>query len=301
MPRVTLENEIQAPPLTRNWSLMGTAFDYLMRFRLEQINPAAHSRRWIAEELILDPRRYTALGNELPTNMRIAGDLDTHEFFWDCTPEELMALRAHETPLTTSVREITEQARKSQKAYLATGEMSDGIIADVISLAQLDPIFRAGHVDENIGNVDKNDIEDQRNLFSALDRCIAKDPRVFKADTICELNPVFKASGLVDGADADFIVDHMLIDIKTTKNSVVQQKDLHQLIGYYVLATVGGDYAIDTLALYYSRFGVLYALSVDDVINPDTFPSFVDFFVKRAEEEKLKRRNEMLAKRQEKK
>ncbi len=300
MPRATLENEIQAPPLTRNWPLMGTAFDYLMRFRLEHINPAAHSRRWIAEELILDPRCYMMLGNEFPKNVRLAGNADTHEWFWDCEPEELMTLRAHETPLTTRVRQITEQARQSQKAYLATGEMSDGIIADVISLAQLDPIFRAGYVDENIGIVDERDVEDQRNLLTTLDRCIAREPSVFKADTICELNPIFKASTLVDGADADHIIDSTLIDVKTTKNPVVQQKDLNQLIGYYVLATVAGDYAIDTLALYYSRFGELHALSVDEVINQDTFPSFVDFFVKRADEEKQRRRNELLAKRKEK-
>jgi hypothetical protein len=300
IPRATLENEIQAPPLTRNWPLIGTAFDYLMRFRLEYINPAAHSRRWIAEELILDPRCYMMLGNEFPKDMRLAVNGDTHEWFWDCEPEELLALRAHETPLTTRVREITEQARESQKTYLATGEMSDGVIADVIRLAQLDPIFRAGYVDENIGNVDERDVEDLRNLLTTLDRCIATEPSMFKADTICELNPIFKASSRVDGADADLIIDRTLIDIKTTKKGVVQQKDLHQLIGYYVLTTVGGDYAIDTLAFYYSRFRELYTLSVDEVINQDTFPSFVDFFVKRAEEEKLKRRNELLAKRKEK-
>ena len=39
MPRITLENEIHAPPLTHNWPLMGTAFDYLMRFRLERLAP----------------------------------------------------------------------------------------------------------------------------------------------------------------------------------------------------------------------------------------------------------------------
>jgi hypothetical protein len=170
----------------------------------------------------------------------------------------------------------------------------------VIRLAQLDPIFRAGYVDENIGNVDERDVEDLRNLLTTLDRCIATEPSMFKADTICELNPIFKASSRVDGADADLIIDRTLIDIKTTKKGVVQQKDLHQLIGYYVLTTVGGDYAIDTLAFYYSRFRELYTLSVDEVINQDTFPSFVDFFVKRAEEEKLKRRNELLAKRKEK-
>jgi len=78
--------------------------------------------------------------------------------------------------------------------------------------------------------------------------------------------------------------------IQRLSNFVLQREHFNQLMGYYVLTASGGDYAIDTLALYYSRFGELYTLSVDDVINRDTFPSFVNWFEKRAEEKERRRR-----------
>jgi hypothetical protein len=218
-------------------------------------------------------------------------DADPEELTYNFETPELKELVANEPPLVRRVRKIAKQARRSHAEYLATGEMNDRIISDVIRLAQLEPIFRAGYVDKNIGSVDERDIEDQWNLFVTLNRFIEESLSFnFKADSVCELNPVFKASALVGGADADLIVDRTLIDIKTTKDPAVQREHLNQLIGYYVLATSGRDYAIDTLALYYSRFGELYALSVDDVINRDTFPSFVNWFEKRAEEEKLRLR-----------
>lgn len=39
-----------APPLSQNYRRVRTAFDYLLRFYLQRLNPAARSSRWIAEE-----------------------------------------------------------------------------------------------------------------------------------------------------------------------------------------------------------------------------------------------------------
>src|SRR5437773_972190 len=40
-----------APPLTNNNSLVGTAFDYLLRFYLERLNPNAQCSAWVAENV----------------------------------------------------------------------------------------------------------------------------------------------------------------------------------------------------------------------------------------------------------
>ena len=37
-----------APPKSRRYPLVGTAFDYLMRFYIKKINPNAVTRRWVA-------------------------------------------------------------------------------------------------------------------------------------------------------------------------------------------------------------------------------------------------------------
>ena len=45
-----LSGELLAPPQTKNYSLIGTAFDYLLRFHLERLNPNTLKKPWIAEE-----------------------------------------------------------------------------------------------------------------------------------------------------------------------------------------------------------------------------------------------------------
>lgn len=53
---VKLEGEIKAKPVTTNYSLVGTAFDYLMRFYLEWM-----TRKQYVREQILDGIKYYAL------------------------------------------------------------------------------------------------------------------------------------------------------------------------------------------------------------------------------------------------
>lgn len=46
------------------------------------------------------------------------------------------------------------------------------------------------------------------------------------------LNPTFAASGLLGGADADFIADRCLVDLKTTMQKKPGRPELWQLVGY---------------------------------------------------------------------
>jgi hypothetical protein len=54
MPGMKVKRELLAPPLSNRYSLVGTAFDYLVRFYVERLNPYAITRRWIAEQVLLD-------------------------------------------------------------------------------------------------------------------------------------------------------------------------------------------------------------------------------------------------------
>lgn len=93
---------------------------------------------------------------------------------------------------------------------------------------------------------------------------------------------------LVGGADADLFIDGMLIDIKTTKKLELQRSYLDQLIGYYVLHKIGGigelkpKTEISKVAIYFSRYGYLYVLEIQDIINRKTFPAFIRWFKERA-------------------
>ena len=49
-PAFIIKKELLAPPLSKNYALVGTAFDYLLRFYIKYINPNTITRRWIAEK-----------------------------------------------------------------------------------------------------------------------------------------------------------------------------------------------------------------------------------------------------------
>ena len=44
------KDEIRAASVTRKYALVGTAFDYYLRFRIKRLNPQAVERTWIAED-----------------------------------------------------------------------------------------------------------------------------------------------------------------------------------------------------------------------------------------------------------
>lgn len=254
-PKFSQNKEILAPPITKRYALMGTAFDYLMRFYLERLNPSATSKTWVAE---------------------ISADsLDSGFPYLESSTE--LAQRA---------KEIIIQAKKDHANYLKSGMMNEYIIKSAISLAQLDPIYRAGVIDKNMGIIDEGDIEDLKNLISIV------DPELFKANKTCSLNPTFGVgSQLVGGADIDLVIDAMLIDIKTTKFLDFKRDYFNQLLGYYALYKIGGidglsqKHEIKTLGIYFSRHGILHSINVADVVNENTFPRFLEWLKVRASEE----------------
>lgn len=66
------------------------------------------------------------------------------------------------------------------------------------------------------------------------------------------LNPTFDGSGDVGGADADFVVDGCLLDIKATIKPRLDKLWLYQLLGY-VLLDYSDAYGISEVGIYYAR------------------------------------------------
>lgn len=267
MPKMAIEKKLLAPPLSNRYSLVGTAFDYLMRFYLKRLNPGALTSHWVAELAL------TASLSPLLQDVVINGETG-----------QIISFR--ETELTKKARWIVEQAKAEYSQYLSTGRITDQLIESALRLAQLDPIFRAGVVDERLGTVYREDVDDLRTLISIV------EPQIFKAARLCLLNPTFgEASRLVGGADADLVIDDMIIDIKTTKNLRLERDHFHQLIGYFILHEIAGvgdltpKPEISRVAIYFSRHAFLYTLDLQDFIRRETFPAFVSWFITRAKEE----------------
>lgn len=248
MPKLSLQGDILAPSRTKHHKAVGIAFDYLMRFYLQRLNPKAIIRPWVAEQALEEVKDNKVL-------------------------------------LRKVTKTITE-AKKAYSHYLKSGRMGRDILKSAMLVAPLDLISRAGFIDENIGTVDNEDVKDLRKLFSIV------DSKPFKAKSLCILNPTFgDASSLVGGADADILIDNTLIEIKTVKNWKLQRYHFNQIIGYYILSRIGGingapsKHKIDTLGIYYSRYGELYTFPVKALINERRLLAFIKWFDKRAIQE----------------
>lgn len=271
--RVRLKKELVAPPLTNNPQLIGTAFDYSMRFYIKHLNPSAVTNKWVAEKVVaflIKCNSPLAVSDEKMMKMldRIGknGDFDYIK-------------------LAKIGLGIIKQARNAQSDYMKSGKISDQLLKSSIMLAQLDPFYRVGKIDKNLGKIDDGDLKDLNQLISVM------NPESFKAREICMLNPTFgEASRLVRGADADLVIDDMIIDIKTIRAPILEEEYFHQLIGYYTLYKIGGidgmppKNKINRLGIYSSRYGYLHVINIQDIIDENTFPEFLKWFKEKAEE-----------------
>lgn len=277
MPPLKTPDNIKVEPKTKSYGLIGTAFDYLFRFRLKRLNPTASTKRWVAEiALNLLPQDYD--NEELKAESKSTG-----------IPIEVLRdivgldMKKQHGSLGEKVGRLITEAKQLYSAYIQSGIMSDDIIRATVHLAQIDPIYRAGYVDPNLGKVDDLVIKELCELIEIVndDAFIAKDH--------CLLNPTFgEASREVGGADADFIIDGCMVDIKTTKSAKFTRDQFNQLVGYYILHDIGGidgdrNITITSLGIYYSRYGELCTFPVAPPFGKG-YSSFVKWFRKKMKE-----------------
>ena len=266
-----MQGQLVAPPITNHYSLIGTAFDYLLRFYLKRLNSQAVERKWVAEEAVKILETFSIIKDVRKDILALlGGDLEKVERF-------ISDLKKHPKMLEHADN-ILMEAKANYSAYIKSGKLNDELIKSAIFIAQLDSIYRVLILNPDLGTADEGDIEDLRNLIANV------NDEHFRAEKTCILNPIFgQASNLVGGADADLIIDHTLIDIKTTKNLEFKSEAYHQLIGYYILVKIGGidhiseKLAIDQLGVYYSRYGLLYTFPVSS-IEKDNFLGFIEWF-----------------------
>lgn len=80
------------------------------------------------------------------------------------------------------------------------------------------------------------------------------------------LNPIFAGSLDIGGADADFIVDGCLIDMKATISPQIKADFLYQLAGY-VLLDYNDTYHINSVGIYMARQGMLFSWPIAEFLQ----------------------------------
>ena len=243
-------------PLTghTSYTLVGTAFDYCLRFCIAAYNPGlVFVNQWVAE-IALDLIRKER--HRLPDGLspELAADGVTH-------------------------------ARRLYNEFLASRLFTRPLARATLSLAALDRAYREGP-----GTVKTRYLRDS--LRAQTDDCM-RLVRAIPLETIdvkekAVLNPGFgDASALVGGADADLLLDDTLVDIKTTKDFKITPAMVHQLVGYRILlAACDPREGIAQMAprithgaIYFSRYGRMERFPYLDLIDRHDFIRLADWLM----------------------
>ncbi len=248
-PRFALQKELLAPPLTKHYPLVGTAFDYLMRFYLKHLNPSAVAKKWVAESSV----------DRIPST---EGDL-----------------------LRTAL-EIVHEAKAAYSDFLSSGEMTDKVIESALLLAQLDPIVRAGFIDRNIGTVHEQDVADLRNLISIVDPGAFRAKALCMLNpTFGEGSRLVggaDADLLIDDALIDIKTTQSLRLTRDYLNQLIGYYILSMIGG---VDNAPHAPRIERIGIYYSRYAELYTVPVRTVVDEERLPSFIEWFKQRAARE----------------
>lgn len=245
-PRKAFQMKCIAPPFTTNYSTVGTAFDYLMRFLIRYHVPQAVDSPWVAYH---------------------GG----------------MALKATGSSLAPRAEAMLERAEDAYNDFLAMGHISERLLICALQLAQLDAVYRAGWIDERLGETDAADVAD----LEHLGRLIPIEQ--FVGNVPCLLNPAFNRCHPINvRADADLIMSDAIIDIKVTKQNSMRLEFFRQLVGYYSLAAMGGfsydscSVIINQIGVYFARCGQLVTFDVNELRTDRPLKGWLEWLTARS-------------------
>lgn len=265
MPKYFLEGQILAQPRTKNYALVGTAFDYIFSWHIERRNRKVLRTGWI------DPFRSSSKVLD-----KIEEECDCDEGY----PEWFPALH-----LCDKIQSILSKAKELRSKFLANGKLTNSILKIALSLAQLEGIYHSINIrgeDDwrklesvimQLGCVEASDIIDLRRLISITDWDL------FKAKRICIIHPILR-HGV-----ADLLIDNKIIEIKTTRNLKISRNDFNQLVAYYFSSTKyrtrqtpRKSHKVDTVCIYFSRFAYFHQMDARYIIKKSDLPRLAKWF-----------------------
>jgi len=198
---------------------------------------------------------------------------------------------------------ILKNAEEQYFQFIKDKKLNDNLIVSALLLTKLDVVLRRGiGLSEIDMNINPADVTDLKNLIQGVPKDLYLNKKT------CVLNPTFGlASHLVDGADADLLIDNTLIDIKTTIQTKFTDLYFYQLMGYVTLHYLGLLYAnnikeiipigvfdeddadifkseflntkIDKIGVYYSRFNYLYTIDLGNIYSKGRMDwNFLEWF-----------------------
>ncbi len=240
---------LRVTPTAAEPIIVGTAFDYWLR-------------AWIARTWSAVPRA---------------------EGKWVAEAAMDMPQFAFADPETDALEHRLKEVRDLYNAYVAGGEqLLAALLRGCLFLARLDLIYRANVDEPDFFRINPKDLED----LQALAKLAMARRYVFAPKERVIFNPHFRALGrLVGGADADLVIDDLLLDIKVSARARSPRTAYQrQLIGYWILAAMQGEpWPIRRLGVYIARDGTLFTLPVERLIERVDLMDFTRSFLKEVE------------------
>lgn len=275
-PNIKLSGNILAVPKTNNHTLVGMAFNYLLRFYIEHRYPNAKSSKWIAEYGLEHMHLYS--GKYIP-------DLDNPTMLKSFHNDDLTPEQQEISLYLEIAKKNFRKAKQNYESYLKSGVISKDLLRSTIHLAQLDIIYRRGNYvpfsDPDDGDI--SDLDKLITVFKENQGAILNNDETATADIW--LNPNFGSIYTFPrGADADLIVGDTLIDIQTTKHLKFETRIHNKIIGYYLLyknAKINNVITskINNLGVYFSRFGLLHTIPISTIEEKVDIDEFLEWFI----------------------
>jgi hypothetical protein len=268
-PGLDVKKQLLVPSLSKskNNGEIGTALDYLIRFNLERINKEVilKNKNWIAE------KGYDSILLECDTS--------PHSQMYIGNPETATKLVIIEVFREIIINEF-DKAVKNYIEFINNGIVTDELLISCVFLSKLDSRYRSSITDLYIDDTSSYDINELKQLINIVPW------NNFKAKKHCFLNPDFgEGSKLVRGADADLIIDDILMDIKSSKEFNIKREDLSQLIGYYLLSHIGKinneyELEINYIGIYFARYGYLWKYPLSAFYELEKYKELTEDFIK---------------------
>jgi hypothetical protein len=253
-PKFDGNGRLVSPLISSSPSLIGTAFDYLLRFHLQKkFQSKVQSTGWVSEKAINGYFKEKGISYQ---SFGFVEDLNANDI------KELFAIKK-------KAHKRFEWCKRIHAKFLRSEQYDSAQLLEAcLFLARLDNIYRRDlpTVEElrSLFVVRKDDIVELESLIA----CCSLEQ--FKPNSHIILNPTFGTN--IVSADADLVVDDMLIEVKVTKHLKLSHEYYNQLIGYYLLYLIGGisgkrKINISKLGIYFARHAILWTVNVDQIAN----------------------------------
>lgn len=248
-PIFDLHSDIICESKTKNWTLVGMAFDYMLRFFIEYNNKNnVKKSEWVA-----------------------SGSLT---FLEDNKRKYKLA------------KKLFNKSKNNYRKYLKNGKVTDDLITSTIHLAQLETICRSGIIDKKFGFVYKKDVDDVKNLISIIkkDTFMAKKLVILNPtfNSASSLVGGADADLVIDDTLIDIKTTKHLEFKRDKFNQLIGYYILYKIGGITNFKNV----KIKKLGIYFSRYGILHTFNVDDCLLYKDLSIFIRWFNNITNEEK---------------